>query len=184
MASTSGSAKIARRYARALALLCDERGDADAVRAALSRMVATLQAAPEALAFLTDPTLPLEPRTNLIATVLRELQISGTAEAFTKLMLDNGRIGALPATLVEFAAIQDARSGRADAQLTSAVPLDAAAIARMAAAIKRLIGKEVQVTASVDPELLGGVVVRVGNTVWDSSVRNHLNRLHNQLVTD
>ncbi len=184
MASTSGSAKIARRYARALALLCDERGDADAVRAALTQVVATLNAAPEALTFLTNPTLPHEPRTSLLATVLKELAIKGTAEAFTKLMLDNGRIGSLAATLVEFAAIQDARSGRAEAQLTSAVALDAAAIARVAAAIKRLIGKEVQVTASVDPELLGGVVVRVGNTVWDTSVRNHLNRLHNQLVTD
>jgi F-type H+-transporting ATPase subunit delta len=184
MASTSGSAKIARRYARALALLCDERGDAAAVRASLTQIVQTLEGTPEALAFLTNPTLPHEPRTALLATLLKELGVTGTAEAFTKLVLDNGRIGSLAATLAEFAAIQDARSGRADATLTSAVPLDAAAIARMAAAIKRLIGKEVQVTASVDPELLGGVVVRVGNTVWDSSVRNHLNRLHNQLVTD
>lgn len=184
MASTSGSAKIARRYARALALLCDERGDADAVRAALQQTVATLNAAPEALAFLTNPTLPHEPRTNLLATLLKELGVTGTAEAFVKLMLDNGRVGSLAATLAEFAAIQDARSGRAEAQLTSAVAMEPKAVARVAAAIKRLIGKEVQVTASVDPELLGGVVVRVGNTVWDSSVRNHLNRLHNQLVTD
>jgi F-type H+-transporting ATPase subunit delta len=184
MASKSGSAKIARRYARALALLCDERGDAEAVRAALTQIVATLQAAPEALTFLTNPTLPLEPRTNLVATLLKELNVTGTAEAFTKLMLDNGRIGALAATLAEFAAIQDARSGRAEAQLTSAVPLDAAAVTRMAAAIKRLIGKEVHVTTAVDPELLGGVVVRVGNTVWDSSVRNHLNRLHATMVID
>ena len=161
MASTSGSAKIARRYARALALLCDERGDAAAVRASLTQIVQTLEGTPEALAFLTNPTLPHEPRTALLATLLKELGVTGTAEAFTKLVLDNGRIGSLAATLAEFAAIQDARSGRADATLTSAVPLDAAAIARMAAAIKRLIGKEVQVTASVDPELLGGVVVRV-----------------------
>ena len=184
MASTSGSAKIARRYARALALLCDERGDADAVRVALQQIVATLKATPEALAFLTNPTLPHEPRTQLLATLLTDLSVTGTADAFTKLMLDNGRSGSLAATLAEFAAIQDARSGRADAQLTSAVALDSAAIARVATAIGRLIHKEVQVTASVDPELLGGVVVRVGNTVWDSSVRNHLNRLHNQLVTD
>lgn len=184
MAGTSGSAKIARRYARALALLCDERADAEPVRAALTQVVATLNAAPEAMAFLTNPTLPHEPRANLVATVLKELKISGTAEAFVRVMLDAGRIGNLADASAEFAAIQDARSGRADAQLTSAVPLDAAAIARVASAIRRLIGKEVQVTAAVDPELLGGVVVRVGNTVWDSSVRNHLNRLHAQLVTE
>ncbi len=184
MANSSGSAKIARRYARALALLCDERGDAEAVRAALGKVVATLNATPDAVAFLTNPTLPHEPRKALLATLLTELAVTGTAEAFAKLVLDNGRIGELPAVLAEFAAIQDARSGRADAQLTSAVALDAAAVTRVAAAIKRLIGKDVQVTTAVDPELLGGVVVRVGNTVWDSSVRNHLNRLHNQLVTD
>ncbi len=183
MASTSGSAKIARRYARALALLCDERGDADAVRAALAQVVVTLDAVPEALAFLTNPTLPHLARTALLANLLKELAITGTADAFAKLMLDNGRIGSLAATLSEFAAIQDARSGRAEAQLTSAVALDPAAIARVAAAIKRLIGKDIQVTAAVDPELLGGVVVRVGNTVWDSSVRNHLNRLHAELVS-
>jgi F-type H+-transporting ATPase subunit delta len=184
MAGKSGSAKIARRYARALALLCDERGDAETVRAALTQIVATLQATPEAVAFLTNSTLPLEPRAKLITTLLTELKVTGTAEAFTKLMLEKGRIGSLAATLAEFAAIQDARSGRAEAQLTSAVALDVAAVTRMAAAIKRLIGKEVHVTTAVDPELLGGVVVRVGNTVWDSSVRNHLNRLHAQLVTE
>lgn len=184
MAKTSGSAKIARRYARALALLTDERGDAEAVRAALTQIVAVLAATPDATAFLTNPTLPQEPRAKLLATLLEALKVTGTAESFAKLMLDNGRIASLAATAAEFAAIQDARSGRADAQLTSAAPLDAAAIARVSAAIKRLIGKDVQVTASVDPELLGGVVVRVGNTVWDSSVRNHLNRLHAQLVSD
>lgn len=184
MASTGGSAKIARRYARALELLTDERGDAEACRTALTQVVAVLNGAPDAMAFLTNPTLPQEPRAKLLASILEQCKVTGTAEAFAKLMLDAGRIANFPSAVAEFSAIQDARSGRAEALVASAVALDAAAQARVAAAIKRLIGKEVHVTASVDPELLGGMVVRVGNTVWDSSVRNHLNRLHNQLVTE
>lgn len=184
MASTSGSAKIARRYAKALGLLCDERRDAEAVRQALQGVVDVLVAAPDAMAFLNNPTLALEQRAALLRQVLAGLKVEGTAQNFALLMLENGRIGALPRALAEFVAMQDARSGRAAGVLTSAVALTPATQKRIAAAIKRLLGKDVQLTAAVDPELLGGVVVRVGNTVWDSSVRNHLNRLHGQLVTD
>ena len=182
MANNSGSAKIARRYAKALALLCDEKGDGAEVRAQLQAVVAVLAATPDAEAFLTNPTIDVEPRRALLTALLEKSGAGTTASHVALLMLDKGRIGSLPATVAEFVALEDARSGRAEAQVTSAIALDAAAQARLAASLKRLVGKDVHLSASVDPELLGGLVVRVGNTVWDSSVRNHLDRLRHQLV--
>lgn len=184
MSSQSGSVKLARRYARALALLCDERADGVQVRADLEFVVGVLKNVPDAMAQLENPTVDMAPRVQLLTAILDQGKVQGTARNFALLMLEKGRIGALPGALTEFVALEDARSGRAEAQVTSATPLTEADQARIAAAVKRLVGKEIHMTTQVDPDLIGGLVVSVGNTVWDSSVRNHLNRLKNQLVTN
>lgn len=182
MANSSGSAKIARRYARALAQLCDETGEGAAVTKHLQAVVDVLAATPEAEAFLTNPTIDVAPRRALLTSLLGQVQAGTTATHFALLMLDKGRMDTLSAAVAEFVALEDARSGRADGLVSSAVALDAAEQSRLAASLSRLVGKDVQLVATVDPELIGGLVVRVGNTVWDSSVRNHLNRLRHQLV--
>lgn len=180
----STSSKVARRYARALALLCDERGDAAAVALALGNLARVLRGEPEALAFLADPTVPAETRRTAVVRALDGLGIGGTARAFVMVLTDKHRVSDLPAIESAFASLLDARTGRVHAHVTAATALGDAAVERLKGVLERLLGKEVQLSASSDVDLIGGLVVRVGNTVYDASVRNHLNRLRHQLVHD
>lgn len=180
----STSSKVARRYARALLSLCDERGDGEQVRGALERLVALLDAAPEAMPFLANPTVAEEARRRLLKTVAEQASVEGTARNLVELLLDKSRIGELERIAVEFTALLDARSGRAQAEVVSAVPLSPPAQERLRGLLQQMLNKDVILRTSVDAGLLGGMVVRVGNTVYDASVRNHLDRLRHAMVTE
>lgn len=179
-----GSLKVARRYAKALISLCDERGDGEAVRAHLLAVCAALDAVPEAHALVANPTIPLDQRRAVLTAVMGACGVAGTAVNLLQLLLDKGRIQVLPAISAEFSALLDLRSGRTEAQVTSAVALSEDAKTRLQGLLVRLLGKQVVLQASVDDQLIGGLVVRVGNTVYDASVANHLARLRQALVSD
>lgn len=178
----SASIKVARRYARAIAQLCEERGDGEQVRATFSAIDAALTSVPGALVLLANPTLPLSDRKAMLTALADGCGAQGTAKNAVLLLLDKGRISAFSAIRTEFNALLDQKTGRAEATVVSAVALDAAATKRLQALMTRLVGKEVSLTASVDPALIGGLVVRVGNTVYDASVANHLARLRQSLA--
>ncbi len=178
----SGSAKIARRYAKGLLLLCDERGDGETVRATLKQLDAVLQSQADALSFLTNPSQPNEIRKKVLIAALEALQANPTARDFAQLLLDKGRLDQLHGIVKEFDLLLDARSGRVQAQVRSAATLSAQATSRLQTTLRALLGKEVQLETAVDPSLLGGFVVEVGNTVYDASVRNQLNRLRGHLT--
>jgi F-type H+-transporting ATPase subunit delta len=174
--------KVARRYAKALALLTDERGEGEVVRASLQRLRELFDAEPKALELLADPTVSLEARRGIVERALDGLQVDKTARAFVLVLLQNGRMAVFPPVERAFAALLDARSGRVRAQVTSAVALSDAAAVRLKGVVERMLGKQVELELAHDADLLGGLVVKVGNTVYDASVRNHLNKLRYQLV--
>ncbi len=179
-----GSVKVARRYAKALVSLCDERGDGEAVRTQLQAIATALAEVAEAQAILANPSVSLEQRRSVLGVVTQACGVAGTAKDTVNLLLDKGRIGSLSDISKEFAALQDARSGRTQATVTSAVALSEAAKAHVQDLMTRLLGKQVALDAQVDAGLLGGLVVRVGNTVYDASVSNHLARLRQNLLAD
>lgn len=180
----SASTKVARRYAKAVMSLCDERGDGEVVRTALDTLAAVLTQVPQALQFLSNPTMPFDERRNLLVQLLDATAVQGTARNVVLLLLDKGRIAEILRVREEFSTLLDLKTGRVEAQVSSAVELSAAARERVQVLLGRLLGKEVVLMARVDPALIGGVVVRIGNTVWDGSVANHLNRLRQQLIAE
>jgi len=177
----SVSLRVARRYARAVASLCVERGDAAAVRAAFDTLITALDGAPGALAFLANPTVRLNERAEVLRALLDGCQIQGAARDTACLLLDKGRIAILPALRAEFAIILDAQTGRVEGKVTSAAPLSDAALARLQGLLKRQLGKEVSLSTAVDPALIGGLVVQIGHTVFDASIAHQLERLRQQL---
>jgi F-type H+-transporting ATPase subunit delta len=180
----TSSSKLARRYARALVTLCDERGDGEAVRASLRTLAQVWVETPGALAYLANPTIAVETRRQTLDKVLTAAQAEGTARTFVQVLLDKGRIAELPGIETEFTAMLDARTGRVQADVVSATPLTQPSLDRLRELLARLLAKDVVLHPSVDAELLGGVVVRVGNTVYDASARNHLNRLRHRLLAE
>jgi F-type H+-transporting ATPase subunit delta len=108
------------------------------------------------------------------------------AELHTKnlvyLLLDGERLSSVEAISREVSAMIEARSGKMSAEVISAKPLDAAQLAQITAALEKLSGKKVAVTKREDASLLGGVVAKLGDTVYDGSLRTQLRTLRDELT--
>jgi F-type H+-transporting ATPase subunit delta len=178
------TSKVARRYAKALVSLCDERGDEVAVRAELRKFEDTLRSVPDAMEFLANPTVAPEPRKNSLEQILALTGTSGSTANLVRLLLDKGRMAELPRVREEFEAALDARSGKVEATVTSAIALTPADAERLRHVLHRLLHKDITFKLSVDPSLIGGLVVRIGNRIYDASVANHLTKLRHQLIAD
>ena len=120
----SASTKIARRYAKAVMSLCDERGDGEVVRTALDALAAVLVQVPQALQFLSNPTMPFEERRGLLVQLLDATAVQNTARNLVLLLLDKGRIAEILRVRSEFATLLDLRTGRVEAEVSGlrAVP--------------------------------------------------------------
>ena len=109
------------------------------------------------------------------------LKLSPLTQKFLGVLAHNRRLSALPQIVTAFAGIAAAARGELNATVTSAHPLSADQVSAIAAKLKAREGKEVKLTATVDPEILGGLVVRIGSTQIDSSIRTRLNTLANAM---
>jgi F-type H+-transporting ATPase subunit delta len=96
-------------------------------------------------------------------------------------LLESDRIGVLPDIRGLFDTLKDGADGVARAQIVSAFPLDGGELASLKAALEKRFGKRIEATVSVDPQLIGGARVTVGDTVIDASVRGELQAMSNQL---
>lgn len=174
---------VSRRYAQAMLELADAEGSHVALRNDFSTLAGTLNAVPEAVALLSNPTVPKARRKALLSEILTSLKITGTIASLANLMLDKGRFGIIGEVHDSFEEMLDARSGRVTAEVTSAVALDATAQARIQTALAARLGKDVVIETREDPALLGGLVIKVGNTIYDASVSNQLDRLRERLTS-
>ena len=98
------------------------------------------------------------------------------------LLAQRGRLSSLPAVERQFKRLVDRERGIVPAAVSSAVPLEPAELEAIGARVRELTGSQVEITASVDPELIGGLTVRVGDRLIDASVRGRLERLRDRLV--
>ena len=174
---------VARRYAQALLEICDADGSHAAVREQFTNLVELFAQTPEAARFVANPTIPETDRTKLLMDIIAKLGVAGPVGNLSRILLDRGRIGALSAVYEHFSHIIDGRTGRVAATVTSAAPLSAAARDRVLAMLSRTYNKEVTLETAVEPDLIGGLVIQVGNTVWDGSVRNHFGRLRERMLS-
>jgi F-type H+-transporting ATPase subunit delta len=170
-----------RIYARALYEAAHEQGRVDVARDELAELAAALDAVPELQAFLANPQL--DPGAK--ASVLDEI----TADAdpivrnFVRLVASKGRGGQLESIAEEFEAIVDREQGRLKVELTTAYELDDAEAEAIVAKIEKSSGRTVEATRSVDPDLIGGMILQAGSLRVDASVRGRLNGLRRELVT-
>lgn len=174
---------VERRYGRALVELCDAQSNHDAIRADFDRFAQLLQEAPEVTGFLANPVVPEADRRKLLEDMLGRLHITGPVANLTRILLDKGRFGAATGIHACFSELIDSRTGRLQALVTSATPLTDEAKARVHAMLTAQFDKQVVLETAVDEALIGGLVVRVGNTVYDGSVRNHFDRLRDKMMS-
>lgn len=129
---------------------------------------------------LANPAIPLDQRISVAEQVFGSL--SGPVRNLILLLIRRNRIEQLPRVAAEFRRLDDRRNGLTHATATSAAPLEAAETKAITARLEELTGGRIALETSVDPSLLGGVVVRVGDRLIDGSVRSRLERLRMQLA--
>jgi F-type H+-transporting ATPase subunit delta len=168
-----------RRFADAAFEIALRDGTVETWRRELDA-AADLAASEELEAVLANPAIPLEQRSGAAEKVFASF--SRPVLNLIQLLLRRGRIEQLPRVAAEFRRLDDKRNNIVHAVATSAAPLAADEVRAIAARLEELTGSRVDLETSVDPDLLGGLVVRVGDRLIDGSVRGRLERLRNQLA--
>jgi F-type H+-transporting ATPase subunit delta len=176
---------LARRYARALIGLAQSPAQRDKLAKDLDAF-ATLCRTPDAegvavLTVLASERYPAAERKKLVDASVRRLGADPLLGKFLAYVIDRGRMEGVPEIARAFRRLADEAAGRVDAHITSAVPLAPDALAKIKQALEQATGKQVNATTAVDPELIGGVVAKVGSTVIDGSVRSALTQLKHSL---
>jgi F-type H+-transporting ATPase subunit delta len=173
---------LARRYARAILELGTAQRNLDQLGAELRALAQAMKGSPELVSSLTNPAIRRADRRRVIDALLQRVSASQHTRNLIYILLDGERLASLPSISREVDAMIEARSGRISAEVTSARPLDAAELKQITAALEQLSGKQVSVTRREDPDLLGGVVAKLGDTVYDGSLRTQLRNLRDELI--
>jgi len=118
-----------------------------------------------------------------VMTGVAKTALPEAAKNFLKAVIDNGRIGVLPEIASQFRSLKNAKSGSFDAVVFSAFALDAPALADLSATLEKRFGKKLNITVELEPDLIGGVRVVVGDEVLDTSVKARLEQMKVALVS-
>ena len=168
---------MAGRYATALFELALEANAVEAVKADLDRFDALVAESADLNRLVRSPVFSAEEQLQALSVVLDRVGISGLAANFFKLVAANRRLFAVHDMIKAFRALVAQHKGEATAAVTVAEPLKDAHVDALRAALKSVTGKDVDLDVKVDTAILGGLVVKVGSRMVDSSLRTKLNAI-------
>ena len=173
----SGATGLSGRYARALFALATEGKAIAAVETSLANLTEALAESADLRALISSPLVGRGAAAAAIAGVAGGLGLDGLTQNFLGVLAANRRLALLPAVIRDFAALNAARKGEVTANVTAAHTLTAAQQTALAAKLKAGIGRDVVLNVNVDPAILGGLMVRVGSRLIDSSLKTRLDML-------
>jgi F-type H+-transporting ATPase subunit delta len=173
---------IARRYAKALMAIGLERGTSEQLSREVRSLAAAIKSSPELAITLTSPAFSRSVREQVLRAVLQRIGASPDVLSFTRLLLDRERVAQIPSISRELDRLSDERAGRIEAVVSSAAPLAPAQEQELLRRLEAMSGKKVQMKVALDPQLLGGVVVKLGDVVYDGSLRTQLQRMREELA--
>ena len=172
---------VARPYAEAVFGLAQEQ-NALPVWAEMLRLASAVSGDARVRAALDNPQLPVAAKESLFLTICGD-KLNADGKNLMRVLLEADRLTLLPEIRQLFDALKDAAGGLARAQIVSAFPIDAAQFDGLKAALERRFGNKIEATVSVDPQLIGGARIVVGDTVIDASVQGELQAMANHLRT-
>jgi len=169
---------VGGRYASALFDLAREENSLDSVENNLDSLANMLRDSADLNLLIRSPALSREDKQTAILAISKKAEFSATIENFLGLVARNGRLDALPAMISDYRALLRDHRGELTAQVTSALKLTDKQLDDLKSQLKAAMGRDVQVDLDIDPELIGGLVVKVGSRMIDSSLRTKLDNLH------
>ena len=170
-------AGLAERYAAALYELADEGKALDRVASDLRSLAKALDDSADLTRLIRSPVLGRAEQGRAIKAILDQMGVDPLTTKFLGLVAQNRRLFALPAMIKAYLAELARRRGEIAAEVASAQALSPAQTEAVTAALRQAVGSKVSVETRVDPSLLGGMVVRVGSRMVDSSLKTKLQRL-------
>jgi F-type H+-transporting ATPase subunit delta len=173
-------AVVARTYARALFGAAKEQGRIDGVRDELGTLVETIREVPELQAMIRNPELDPPEKADALAAILKDAD--ELLRNFVRLVAVKGRAPMLEEIAREFDALVSAEERILNVELTTAYELSDDEVSSIVEQIEQASGRRVEANRTVDPDLIGGLVLKVGTLEVDSSVRGRLDRLRRELA--
>ena len=172
---------IARRYAKALLLIGKEDGQAETYRAELDGLSQLIAGEPDLGRAINNPLYNAADRRNVLEAVIQKLSLSKTIQSFLFLLFEKGRFGFLESVNAFYQKLADDLKGIARASLVSATELGDDTVDKIRAALSRRTGKDVILDVQQNPELIGGIVTKIGDLVLDGSIRTQLVNMRESL---
>ena len=170
----------ARRYAQALHAEAEAQGQIERVDADIRTIRETLEASRELARLFESPVIPREKKQNVVRALF-DAHLAPLTMRFLKLLISNQREDLFPSVVQAYQALRDRQLGVVEATARVAFAPSEQDLKDLETAVTRMTGKRVRLRVQQDPGLIGGVVIRVGDTVYDGSVRHQLERMREQL---
>jgi F-type H+-transporting ATPase subunit delta len=172
------------QYANALADIALAQGAAEPALKQLADFGAAYAESAELRNFLASPAVDRDAKHGVIEKLVARMGASKIIRNFVFLVVDHGRAHILPEIVSAFQEVVRQRQGIAEAEISTAIELNAAQKAEFAFTLERLTGKRVEAKYSLEPALLGGAVVRIGDAIYDGSLRHRLDEMRARLAAE
>ncbi len=173
---------VGRRYAKALHDLATQENAVERVQADLLAIAAAWDSSPELRNVFENPAFSQEVKKKVLVAVAERIGASRLVVSTVSLLADRRRLRYVRDIAEAFVAMVERASGRVRAEVITASALPDAYYAQLAKVLSEATGREVTITRKVDPSIIGGVVTRVGDTVYDGSLKNRLSDLKSELL--
>jgi F-type H+-transporting ATPase subunit delta len=173
---------VARRYASALADVALERREAREVQQELVAWADMMQSNANLREVFANPTIALDQKRGVLKRLIEIARPRPTTVNFLRLLLQNQRLPELDQINKRFAAVLDDRAGMIAAQVTTARPVAPETQQTLQTKLRNMTGKSVRIEFATDPDMIGGLVTRIGSTIYDGSVRNQLAQIKEKMA--
>ena len=177
MADEFRTTEVGGRYAQALFDLAEETGVLDAVRADLASLKAAWLESADLRRLASSPVISSEDQATGLLAISEKAKFNAVTRNLLGLVAKNGRAGDLPGMIAAFEALYAAKTGVVAAEVVSAVELTAAQTKKIQSELRAALGRDPELTARVDPSILGGLKVKVGSKLFDASLKTKLDQM-------
>jgi F-type H+-transporting ATPase subunit delta len=173
---------VARRYASALADVVVERKEEREVQQEIDQWALMIEGNPQLKEVFANPTIAYDEKRKVLEELISRTRVRPTTASFLRVLLRNQRLSQLRDVAERFALVLDERGGLVSAIVTTAKPIPEDLKNQLRDTLAASTGRTVRVTFNTDETIIGGLVARIGSTIFDGSVQNRLERLSDELA--